>query len=108
MRRSHIDGMGDLTVQSLLASHVCSERLRILDTAVGGFISAQFQLAARQLGNNLATETSVEVSSPEGSLEAGCAYPGVALAVGGERIIVDVLQRPMAMGGHPAKGGEDT
>lgn len=97
--RSHIEGQDELIVDSAHATRMTSRGvIRVQGPLVGGFLSSQSGILADQLGSESFVETSVEVTSSEGVIEAQVAYPGVVMVVAGERRMIDSVQFSVHVG----------
>lgn len=99
--QSQIDSGGDVTIGMARASRISAASVIIQEAVVGGFVSGEHQIRAAQLGTEEGTETTVEITAPQGLLETEVAFPGVVLVHHGTRQILTTPQVGVRLGPEP-------
>lgn len=103
---SAIDAVGTLTVDESRSSRLAAETVVATRAVAGGFVFAAARVECVSLGAPGSIETSVEVASEDGRVEAGSAYPGVLIVIGGRRHTLETLCRTLHLTQDALKGGE--
>ncbi|NMP24390.1 FapA family protein [Sulfobacillus harzensis] len=106
VENSSIDATGTLTVDSARSSRLAAASVIATRAVVGGFVSATERVQCETLGVVEGTETSIEIASADGVVEADSAYPGVLVVIGGLRHTLRTPHRPLHLTYATLKGGD--
>lgn len=107
VENSTIDGTGTLPVDIARSSRLVADSVIATRALVGGFVMASDRVQCAALGAMAGTETSIEVTSEHGAVEAERAYPGVLVVIAGLRHTLQTAHQSLHLTHAALKGGDE-